>query len=129
MGYHVVDPSEIPPTEGHPCDRRSVADAVDLSHMAAAVYEVAPGEQLATSYHYHEQREELLYVVAGPLHVETPEQEYVVESGEAFVVEPESPHRPFNPAGASDPVTVLGVGAPKFDVGRPYEGRASDVDL
>lgn len=121
MGYHVVDPSGLAPTPDHPCDRRSVAEAVELSHLAVAVYEMTPGEQLPTTYHYHEQREEVLYVLAGTLHVETPDREYVVEAGEAFVAEPESPHRAFNPADASDPVRVLGVGAPKFDVGRPYE--------
>lgn len=130
MGYHVVDPSELPRSPDHPCDRRSISEAVGLRQVAVARYELSPGEQLPTTYHYHEQREEFLYVLDGTLHVETPGQEYVVDDGEAFVVEPESPHRAFNPEGASDPVTVLGAGAPAFDAGRPYEGEeTSDVDL
>lgn len=120
MGYHVVNPAELPPTPDHPCDRRSVTDAVELLRLAVAVYELRPGEQLPTTYHYHEDREEVLYVLDGRLHVETPEREYVVEAGECFVAEPESPHRAFSPEDGSDDVGVLGVGAPKFDVGRPY---------
>lgn len=123
MGYHVVDPADLPPTEAHPCDRRSVADAVDLAHLAVTVYELTPGQQLPTTYHYHEQREEVLFVLAGTLHVETPDREFVVEAGEAFVAEPGSPHRAFNPGDAADPVEVLGAGAPKVDVGRPYEAE------
>lgn len=121
MGYHVVDPEALEPTPDHPCDRRGLAAAAELSQLAAAVYEMDPGEQLPTTYHYHERREELFYVLAGDLHVETPEREYVVPAGRAFVAEPDSPHRAYAPADAPEPVCVLGVGAPKFDVARPYE--------
>jgi len=121
MGYHHLDPAAITPTPDHPCERRSLTDAAELARLAAAVYRLAPGEQLSTTYHYHEQREELFYVLAGDLHVETPDREYVVGPDEVLAVEPESPIRPFNPDGADEPVRVLGVGAPKFDVGRPYD--------
>jgi len=121
MGYHVVDPAALPPTEDHPCDRRSVSEAVDLETLAAAVYELAPGEQLSRTYHYHEQREELFAVLTGELAVETPEENYTVSEGDLFVSEPRSPIRPHNPANADDPVRVLGVGAPPYDIGRPYD--------
>ncbi len=121
MGYHVVDPDRLEPTAEYPCDRRSIADAADLSVLAAATYELAPGEELARAYHSHEQREELLYVLAGELHVETPDREYAVPAGRAFVAEPDSPHRPFAPADADGPVRVLGVGAPRYDPAREYD--------
>lgn len=128
MGYHHIDPDELAPSPDHPCDRRSLAEAADLAQLAAAVYDLAPGEDLATTYHYHDQREELFYVLAGDLHVETPDREFVIGADETFVVEPEQPIRPYNPADADEPVRVLGVGAPKFDIGQPYEPDADGDD-
>lgn len=121
MPYHHLDPTAIEPTADHPCDRRSIADAAGLSVLAAATYRLRPGEELAVEYHYHEQREELLYVLAGTLRVETPDGEYAVGADEVLVVEPESPIRPYNPADADGPARVLGVGAPQYDPGLPYE--------
>jgi uncharacterized cupin superfamily protein len=121
MGYHVLDPATLPATDDHPCDRRSVSEAVDLETLAAAVYELAPGEQLSRTYHYHEQREELFAVLDGELTVETPEGEYTIPEGQLFVSEPKSPIRPHNPADAAASVRVLGVGAPQYDIGRPYD--------
>lgn len=121
MGYHVLDPAEMEPSPDHPCDRRSVTEAAGLSNLALATYDLAPGEDLARHYHYHEQREEAFYVLAGTLHVETPGETFTVPAGQFFVVEPDSPIRPFNPETADGPTTVVGVGAPTFDPGRPYE--------
>lgn len=119
--YHHIDPMALDPTPEHPCDRRSIAAAADLSLLAAAVYRLRPGEDLATEYHSHDQREELFYVLEGTLHVETPDREHVVGPDETFVVEPKSPIRPYNPVDADDAVRVLGVGAPQYDPGKPYE--------
>lgn len=121
MGYHQIDPEDLSETEDYPCDRRGVSDATELHALHAATYEMVPGEDLSRSYHYHETREELFYVLDGTLHVETPDGEYVVSADEVFVAEPESPHRAHNPADADEPVTVLGVGAPPTDIARPYD--------
>jgi mannose-6-phosphate isomerase-like protein (cupin superfamily) len=121
MGYHVLDPDDLPAAPDHPCDRRSISEAAELAQLALAVYTMAPGEQLPTTYHYHEQREEAFYVVSGTLAVETPEGEHAVESGEVFVAEPESPHRAYNPADADGAVRVVGTGAPKFDMAHSYD--------
>jgi mannose-6-phosphate isomerase-like protein (cupin superfamily) len=126
MGYHVVDPDEIEPSADHPCDRRSVADVADLATVAAAVYEIEPGEQLPRFYHYHEQREELFYVLEGRLAVETPDREYEVGEGSVFVAAPNSPHRPYNPEDARETVRVLGIGAPGYDPGRRYDPESGD---
>ena len=128
MGYHHIDPDELAPSPDHPCDRRSLAEAAELAQLAAAMYDLAPGEDLATTYHYHDQREELFYVLAGDLHVETPDGEFLIGADETFVVDPEHPIRPYNPADADTTVRVLGVGAPKFDIGRPYEPDADGDD-
>lgn len=121
MAYHQIDPQELPATDDYPCDRRSISEAVELHALHAATYEMAPGEQLPRTYHYHEHREELFAVVDGTLHVETPEREYEVPAGEVFVAEPESPHRAYNPEDAAASVTVLGVGAPPTDIALPYD--------
>ena len=125
MGYHTLDPATLPTAPDHPCDRRSLTEAVDLATLAAAVYTLEPGDPLAQEYHYHDQREELVYVLSGTLRVETPEGGYEVGPEEVFVVEPKSPIRPHNPDGAEGPVRVLGVGAPKFDIGKPYDPEAN----
>jgi len=121
MGYHHIDPGALPETEDYPCDRRGISEAAELAALHAGTYEMAPGEQLARTYHYHRQREELFYVASGTVHVETPEGDYVVDTGEVFVAKPESPHRAFNPDDADHAALVLGVGAPKADPALPYD--------
>ena len=126
MAYHHLDPDALDPTPDYPCDRRGLSDAAELAALHLATYEMAPGEQLSRIYHYHERREEAFYVVSGRLRVETPDEEFVVEAGEVFVAEPESPHRAYNPAGADGRVRVLGTGAPKSDIARPYPDGTAD---
>lgn len=121
MGYHVVDPAAISSSQGHPCDRRSIDEQADLDVLAIARYELEPGENLATTYHFHERREEAFYVLEGRLHVETPGEEYVVKAGRWFCVEPGHAIRPYNPETASTSMVVLGIGAPSFDIGLPFE--------
>lgn len=121
MGYHRLDPAEVGPTPDFPCDRRSVSETADLACLAAAVYTVEPGERLARTYHYHEQREELFYVLAGTLSVRTPERTVEVPPDGVFVAEPDSPLLPHVPESAAEPARVLGVGAPAADPGVPYE--------
>jgi len=119
--YHHLDPADLDPTPDYPCDRRGISDTAELAALHLATYEMAPGEQLPRTYHYHERREEAFYVLRGTLHVETPDEEFVVAAGEVFVAEPDSPHRAFNPADADGPVRVLGTGAPKSDIAHPYD--------
>lgn len=121
MGYHVLDPAALEPTPEFPCDRRSIAEAGGLANLAAAVYTVEPGERLARSYHYHEQREEIFYVLEGTLHVRTPDETYEVGADAVFVAEPESPIFPHVPSEAADAARVLGVGAPAYDPGRRFD--------
>jgi len=121
MEYQVIDVEGLPVTPGRDADRRSVSEAADLSNFALNAFTADPGEAVPLAYHYHDEQEEAFYVLDGELHVETPEGEHVVGTDEAFVAEPESPHRAYNPADATDAVRVLAVGAPSVDDVHPYE--------
>lgn len=123
MGYAVLDPADIE-RQDHPAREatlRSISDAVGLSNLGVHVYEAAPGEQLPLAYHSHDEQEELFYVLAGTLSVETPEETVTVDAGEVFAVGPESPHRAFDDADAGAPVRVLAIGAPPVDDVNVYE--------
>ncbi|WP_254273683.1 cupin domain-containing protein [Haloarcula marina] len=112
MGYRHIVVDDIDPTPDRPSTQRSVSDAADLEQLAANVYEVEPGEQIPLAYHYHDQQEEVFYVLSGTLYVETPEETFEVGADEAFVVEPDSPQRAYNPESASERVRAFAVGAP-----------------
>lgn len=115
MSYHVVDPEELDALGGRSATALPVSDAAGLENLGIRVYDAAPGEQVPVAYHYHDVQEEAFYVVAGTLHVETPDGEFVVEGGELFLADPGFPHRAHNPADADGPVRVLAVGAPATD--------------
>ncbi|MDT3433907.1 cupin domain-containing protein [Haloarcula sp. 1CSR25-25] len=121
MGYQHLSVDDIEPTPDRPSVQRSISDAAGLENAAVNVYEVAPGEDIPLAYHYHDDQEELFYVLSGTLAVETPEGTYEVGEDEAFVVEPDSPQRAHNPASATDPVRTLVVGAPAVDDVHPYD--------
>jgi len=121
MAYHIVDPDDVDPVEDRPSETRSISDAIGLEEVGLRVYEAQPGEQLPLAYHYHDHQEEAFYVLDGSLHVETPQEEFVVERGEMFVVEPENPHRAFNPEDAKENARVLAIGAPSVDDVHAYE--------
>ncbi|WP_134671203.1 cupin domain-containing protein [Halorussus marinus] len=124
MGYHVIDPSSVDPTPDRPCVQRALGDLAGLENAAVNLYEAAPGDQIPLAYHYHDDQEELFYVVSGALHVETPDGELVADEDELFVVEPDSPQRAFNPADATETLRVLAVGAPAVDDVHPYDPDA-----
>ncbi|AJF25578.1 cupin domain-containing protein [Haloarcula hispanica] len=121
MGYHHLAVDDIEPTPDRPSVQRSISDAAGLENAAVNVYEVAPGEDIPLAYHYHDDQEELFYVLSGTLAVETPEQTYEVSEDEVFVVEPDSPQRAHNPESAAEPVRTIVVGAPAVDDVHPYD--------
>ncbi|SHH12168.1 cupin domain-containing protein [Halobaculum gomorrense] len=121
MSYHVVDPDQLESVPDRPCELRRVAEAAGFEQMAVNWFRADPGEDIPLAYHYHDDQEELFYVIEGTLHVETPEGTYEVAEGSLFAVEPDSPQRAHNPADADAPVTTLAVGAPAVDDVHPYE--------
>jgi uncharacterized cupin superfamily protein len=121
MSYHVVDPDALEPPEGRPSVKRGIGEAVGLANVAVNRYEVDPGEDIPLAFHYHDEQEEVFYVLDGVLGVETPDDEYHVDADEAFVVEPGSPQRAFNPSDADGQLRVLVVGAPAVDDVHAYD--------
>jgi len=121
MGYSVLAVEDVEATPDRPCLQRALGDAAGVESLAVNLYVAEPGEQIPLAYHYHDDQEELFYVLDGELHVETPEGTYRAGTGELFLAEPESPHRAYNPAGATEPVRILAVGAPAVDDVHPYE--------
>ncbi|MFC5368358.1 cupin domain-containing protein [Salinirubrum litoreum] len=112
MGYRLVDADAVPPAEDRPCRLRRLSEPAGLSQMAINRFSAEPGEQLPLAYHYHDEQEEVFYVLSGTLAVETPDEEYTVETGDLFAVDPGSPQRAYNPADADESVQVLAIGAP-----------------
>jgi uncharacterized cupin superfamily protein len=124
MGYHVIDPEEIEPTPDRPSEMRYISEVADMENMGLRLYRVAPGEEIPLSgMHYHDQQEEVFYVLGGELRVETPDREYTVDHGEVFVAGPESPHRAFTDNGAGEQAVVLAAGAPSVDDSHGYNSE------
>jgi uncharacterized cupin superfamily protein len=121
MGYQHVVVGDLEPTPDRPSVQRAIGDAAGLENVAVNRYEVAPGEAIPLAYHYHDDQEELFYVLSGTLHVETPEGTQEVGTDEVFVVEPESPQRAHNPESADGDVVALAVGAPAVDDVHAYD--------
>ena len=130
MGYHVVDPAKLDQWDDRDVDVRSISAAVGLDYQNAPLglrtYEAAPGQQLPITYHHHDEQVEVFYVLEGRLHVETPDETFVVERDQVFVVDPGSPHRAHNPDDAGANVRVLAIGAPSADDAHEYEPESSD---
>jgi uncharacterized cupin superfamily protein len=123
MGYHVIDPADLDPEPDRPSAMRYVSEAADLDNLGLRVYDVAPGEEIPLSgLHYHDEQEEVFYVLEGTLSVETPDREYTVASGRFFVAEPGSPHRAHVLADAADHARVIGIGAPPVSDGHAVDG-------
>jgi uncharacterized cupin superfamily protein len=121
MSYHVVDIDSLEPHPDHESDRRTLRNALDLEHVGASLYTAAPGEQVPQRYHYHDTQEELFYVIAGEMRVETPDGELRVGANELFFPEPGSPHRAFNAADAAQSLRVIVIGAPLVSDGHEYD--------
>ena len=123
MGYHVVDPDELDPEPDRPSEMRYISEAAGMDHLGLRVYRVDPGEEIPLSgMHYHDEQEEVFYVLSGTLSVETSEDLFRVEPGQFFVAEPGSPHRAHVADDADERVEVVGMGAPPQSDGHAYEG-------
>ncbi|WP_435157864.1 cupin domain-containing protein [Haladaptatus sp. DFWS20] len=125
MGYHLIDPNDLDQWDDRPTDVRSLSVAAGYdyqnSKLGLRVYELAPGEQSGLSYHTHDEQVEAFYVLDGTLHVETPDETFVVESDQVLFVDPGSPQRAFNPETAETATRILAIGAPSVDDAHPYD--------
>ena len=121
MGYHVVDPTELSPEPDRPSAMRYISEAIDLEHLGLRIYDVGPGEDIPVSgLHYHDEQEEVFYVIDGELRVETPDETFTVPVGHFFIAEPGSPHRAHNAAAAPENARVIGIGAAPLSDGHSY---------
>jgi mannose-6-phosphate isomerase-like protein (cupin superfamily) len=122
MGYYVIDPEEIEEAPDRPSKMYHISQTIGMQNLGLRFYDVAPGEQIPLAgMHYHEEQEEVFFVVAGELRIETPKREYTVKQRSFFIVEPESPHRAYNAQDADENAVVVAAGAPPVDDGHPYE--------
>ena len=121
MGYRVVDAEAAEPTPERPSEHRALSEPAGLSELAVNHFRAEPGEMLPLAYHYHDEQEEVFYVLSGTLSVETPDGTYEVPAGSLFAADPDSPHRAHNPAEADGAVEVLAVGAPVADDVHEYD--------
>ncbi|OVE86402.1 cupin domain-containing protein [Natronolimnobius baerhuensis] len=122
MGYHVIDPADLEPEPDRPSEMRYISEAAGMERMGLRLYRVEPGEEIPLSgLHYHDEQEEVFYVLEGTLSVETPTKTYHVERGQFFVAEPEHPHRAHNAPDADGDARVLGMGAPPQSDGHSVE--------
>jgi mannose-6-phosphate isomerase-like protein (cupin superfamily) len=141
MGYELIDTDDLDPLPDRSSTCLELSDHYVPSNepvdeersrgpknVGLRVYHAAPGESLGGGMHYHDEQEEVFYVVEGTLHVETPDEEYLVGPGQALVVEPDSPQRAFNPDSATESVHVLAVGAPSYSVLGRNDGHLCEPD-
>lgn len=95
-----------------PCrHKKEVDEAVGATAFGFNVYVAEPGERLPWGYHYHPEHEELFYVIAGRLVLDTPDDHIPVEAGEAIFVPAGAKNRAH--ATGDEPARVIAVGAPK----------------
>ena len=125
MGYHHVGVAGIDPASDRPNSKHSSADASGLENGAVNRYEAEPGEKIPLASHYHDDQEEVFYVLSGMLAAETAEETHEVAADEAFVVEPDSPQRAHVPESADERAVALVIGAPAVDDVHPCEPDGS----
>jgi mannose-6-phosphate isomerase-like protein (cupin superfamily) len=111
MSYPTVRVDEIENAPNPTTAKREVDEALDVDSFGFNVYTVAPGERVPWGYHRHPRHEELFYVLAGVLTVDTPDEPVTVAAGEAVAIPPNGLNRAHN-AGDED-VRFVAVGAPK----------------
>ncbi|MFP9193075.1 cupin domain-containing protein [Natronosalvus vescus] len=121
MGYHVIDPSSLEPIGWEGRKLRSISEAAGFEKVGLNHFLAEPGEQLPLEYHQHDTQEEAFFVSRGTIHVETPDEEFVVGDGEFFTVNPGNPHRAFVPDAASEPAAIVAIGAPRVSDAEKYD--------
>ena len=137
MGYELIDVADLDPLPNRTATGLEISDHYDSpdgpgeggprrgpKNVGLRVYDAEPGEELSDGMHYHEEQEEIFYVIEGTLHVETPEKVYRVGPGQAFVVEPGSPQRAFNPGESTETVHLVAIGAPSYGVLGRNDGKS-----
>jgi len=128
--YEVYEPDwddgeEFPPEIDEGVNLNLI-DHLNTQEMRPRLWRFQPGQQL--SYHYHEQQEELFYVVEGTLHflVGAPDdkEEVEVPAGSFFKPGTQTPRQLFNPT--DEEAISLIVGAPNEFEGQLWSDYTGD---
>ncbi|WP_284014437.1 cupin domain-containing protein [Halobaculum litoreum] len=122
--YRLVAVDDVANTPNPTRVKRELDEALGVSLFGCNYYEADPGEPVPWGYHRHPDHEELFYVIAGELAVETPDGEFRVGPDEAFFVPRDAPNRAV--AVGDEPCRFLAVGAPKDADGAVIEERCPD---
>lgn len=109
--YPTVTVDALPDVPAPSRHKKEVDEAVGATAFGFNVYIAEPGERLPWGYHYHPEHEELFYVLAGRLVLDTPDEEITVEEGEAVFVPAGAKNRAR--AVGTERARVIAVGAPK----------------
>lgn len=91
--------------------RRPLANALGAEYAAINYYELEPGESFAFGYHYHEDQEEVFYILSGTATFETEDGTITVGPNEVLYVAPGEFQQGFNRG--EERVVALALGAPK----------------
>jgi uncharacterized cupin superfamily protein len=111
MSYPTVRVDDIENAPSPATAKREVDEALGIDSFGFNVYTVAPGERVPWGMHRHPRHEELFYVLAGTLTVDTPDDSVAVEAGEAVAIPRNRSNRAHNAGEAV--VRVVAAGAPK----------------
>jgi quercetin dioxygenase-like cupin family protein len=109
--YRHVAVDDVANTPNPTRAKRELDEAVGASLFGCNYYEADPGERVPWGYHRHPDHEELFYVIAGELAIDTTDRTYRVGADEAFFVPANAPSRAV--AVGDEPCRFLAVGAPK----------------
>lgn len=109
--YRKVAADDVANTPNPTREKKELDEALGVSAFGFNVYTADPGEQVPWGRHRHPDHEEVFYVCAGELRVETPAGEFSVGADEAFFVPADHWNRAV--AAGDDPCRFLAIGAPK----------------
>lgn len=109
-GCRAVAVGELPDGLSPARSKKEIDEAVGATAFGCNRYEADAGEALPWGRHYHPDHEELFYVIAGELAVETPGGTVRIGADEALFVPPGCRNLA---RAVADGTRVLAVGAPK----------------
>ena len=128
----IVTVAELPDAPNPTRHKKEIDEAVGATAFGCNLYVADPGQRLPWGYHQHPDHEELFYVLAGRLVVETADGDRDLAAGEAMFVPPGVPT--CARAVGDEPARVMAVGAPKESDGAvvnepcPSCGESTDRD-
>lgn len=110
-GYEMIRVNVLPDEPSYAMHKKNVSDAVGASNVAVNVYSALPGESISLGYHRHAEQEEIFYVIEGTIAFETEQGGFWIETGEAFFVPTNAPHR--CRAAGDEMARVIAIGSPR----------------